>query len=282
MPLPPRPTPLQATVLAILAILLLAVTHFGAGAAAAVDPSLAIDAGVEGNTATSVGTIENCIVVKANDTFQMDVVVENISDLLAWQLHLEYDPAVVEVTDQNVKLFQQANPRSSVLDVSAHVPDDSGLHELQAFDSSDPPTPDSGTGVLARVTFKALAPGTSPVGFANVDLNQDGTVDVGTLLRDTNANLINSDSNGFFNGDQRGAKVVVDGNCPAGSIVAQGVASSASSFPWLIVSGAAGAVVVVVGVVGLTLFSRRRRARRDLTEESTGPDACRALANGDL
>jgi Cohesin domain len=259
-----RPTPLPATALAILALVML--THFGASGAAAADPSLAIDAGIQGNTATSVGIIENCIAVKTNDSFQMDVVVENISDLLAWEIHLDYDPAVIEVTDQNVKLFQQANLGSSVLDVSAHVPDDSGLHELSAFDSSDPPTPDSGTGVLARVTFKALASGASPVGFANRDLNQDGVVDVGTLMRDTNANPIHPDKDGFFDGDRQDAQVVVDGSCPPGSIVAQGTASD-TSFPWLLVSGGAGVFVVVLGAAGLTLFSRRQRPRRAPAEE---------------
>jgi hypothetical protein len=151
-----------------------------------------------------------------------------------------------------------------VLDVSAHVPDDSGLHELQAFDSSDPPTPDSGTGVLARVTFKALASGTSRVRFGNNDLNGDGTPDVGTLLRDTNGNLIGDvNSDGFFDGTGQNAQVAVGDSCPPGTVVAQGPEhASNTSFAWLIVAGAAGALVFVLGAVGLTLLSRRRRARR--------------------
>ncbi len=262
----------HARALAILALLVSAAAlHVGAGGAAAADPSLAIDAGTQGNTATSVGTIENCIAVKTGDEFQVDVVVQNISNLLAWEIHLSYDPAVVEVTDQNVKLFQQANAGSSVIDVSGHVPDDSGVHTLSAFDSSDPATPDSGSGILSRVTFKALAPGTSPIRFGSKDLNGDGKLDVGTLLRDTNGSLIGDlNGDGFFDGAQQDAQVAVDGSCPAGSVVAQSAETAGgTSFPWLIVSGGAGVFVVVLGAGGLTLFSRRRRARRTLPDEST-------------
>lgn len=257
----------HARALAILALLVSAAAlHVGAGGAAAADPSLAIDAGTQGNTATSVATIENCIAVKTGDEFQVDVVVQNISNLLAWEIHLSYDPAVVEVTDQNVKLFQQANAGSSVIDVSGHVPDDSGVHTLSAFDSSDPATPDSGSGILSRVTFKALGPGTSPVRFGANDPNGDGT-----LLRDTNGNLIgNFNGDGFFDGPRQDAQVAVDGSCPAGSVVAQSAETAGgTSFPWLIVSGGAGVFVVVLGAGGLTLFSRRRRARRTLPDEST-------------
>jgi Cohesin domain len=257
----------RARALAILALLVSAVAlQIGAGGAAAADPSLAIDAGIAGNAATSVGTIENCIAVKTGDKFQVDVVVQNISNLLAWEIHLSYDPAVVEVTDQNVKLFQQANAGSSVIDVSGHVPDDSGVHTLSAFDSSDPATPDSGSGILSRVTFKALGPGTSPVRFGANDPNGNGT-----LLRDTNGSLIGDlNGDGFFDGAQQDAQVAVDGSCPAGSVVAQSAETAGgTSFPWLIVSGGAGVFVVVLGAGGLTLFSRRRRARRMLPDEST-------------
>jgi Cohesin domain len=257
----------HARALAVLALLVSAVAlQIGAGGAAAAGPSLAIDAGIAGNAATSVGTIENCIAVKTGDAFQMDIVIENVSDLLAWEIHLDYDPAVIEVTDQNVKLFQQAIAGSSVIDVSGHVPDDSGLHTLSAFDSSDPATLHSGSGILSRVTFKALGPGSSPVRFAANDPNGDGT-----LLRDTNGNLIgNFNGDGFFDGPRQDAQVAVDGSCPAGSVVALRPATTGgTSFPWLIASAAAGAFVVVLGAVGLVLFSRRQRARRTVRDESS-------------
>jgi hypothetical protein len=249
--------------------------HGGADKAAADGPILAIDAGIQGNQATAIGPIENCIPVKTGDEFQMDIVVQNISDLLAWETYLEYDPAILTVIDQNVKLFQQANAGSSVLDISGRVPDDTGLHYLAAFDSSDPPTPDSGSGVLARVTFRAVGPGQSPVRFANRDLNGDGVLDKGTLLRDTNAHAI-GDANGdtFFDGEEDNAAVAVDQACPAGSVVASapsGQLSSAgsSSFPWLIAFGAAAGALAILGAGAVVLLSRRRQAARRTVPDET-------------
>jgi hypothetical protein len=247
---------------------------FGVGAdrAAANGPSLVIDAGVSGNQAASVGSIENCIAVQKNDEFQMDLVIQNVTKLLAWDLYVQYDPSVLVVVDQNDKLFQAANAGSSVIDLAARVPDDSGLHELAAVDTSDPPTPDTGTGVLARVTFRAVGTGTSPVGFGKLDLDSNGILDKGTLLRDTDNNLI-GDTNGdtFFDGPQTGSTVVVGGDCPPGSVVATAppqADSGGGSFPWLIVSGSVAAALVLLGGGLAVLFYRRQAARRGLPGET--------------
>jgi hypothetical protein len=244
-------------------------------AAHAAGPELMIDAGIQGNEPASVGTIENCIAVKKGDRFQMDIVVKDVSNLLAWDIYLDYDPAVLTVVDQDAKMFMQANAGSAVLDLSSRVPDSSGFHELTAVDSADPAAPDNGSGVLARVTFEAAGPGNSEVRFGNRDLDFDGNKDKGTELTDVNAEAI-GDTTGdkFFDGTQTNARAVVDGDCPPGSVVAAspgngGGASSSgddSSFPLLAVAGGIAAGVVVLGGMGaLVLASRRRsRARRQL------------------
>ena len=209
--------------------------------------------------------------MKKGTEFQMDVIVRDVSDLLAWEVYLDYDPNVVIVTDQNVKLFLQANAGSSVLDVSGRVPDDTGFHDLQAFDSSDPPTPDSGSGVLARVTFKAVGSGDSKVRFGSRDLNKDGIPDQGTLLRDAQGQAIgDTNHDTLFDGEQTAAEVAVDQDCPPGTVVAPAPEgpSSGGSFPWLIVGGIAGAVVAVAGVGGVVLLSRRN-SRRTLSDEAS-------------
>lgn len=240
------------------------------GTAQTADPNLIIDAGIDGNNATSVGTIEDCISVPRDTEFQMDVIISDVSDLLAWEVYLEYDPAVVTLTAQNVKLFLQANAGSSVLDVSGRVPDNSGFHDLQAFDSSDPPTPDSGSGVLARVTFKAVGSGNTEIGFGNRDLDQNGVPDKGVLLRDAQGQAIgDTDDDTFFDGQTTVAEVAVGEDCPAGSIVAPAPAapSSGDSFPWLIAGGIAAAIVALSGAGGLLLLSRRN-SRRPLSDEA--------------
>lgn len=235
----------------------------------AAGPTFAIDAGIDGNNSTSVGRIENCVAVKTGDRFQMDIVVQDITNLLAWEIPIDYDPEVLTVVGQDVKMFQQANAGSSVLDLSDKLPDDSGFHALAAFDSADPESPDSGSGVLARVTFEAVGAGGSPIRFGNRDYDSDGVLDRGSLIRDTATNII-GDSNGdtFFDGEQANAEVVVDGECPNGTVVADASTvndppvngSGDSSTPWAIIgSGVAAGVVVLLG---LAFLLTRRGSRR--------------------
>ncbi len=228
--------------------------------------TLLIDAGIQGNSAGAVGAIENCVRVNDGDEFQVDVVVRDVVDLLAWELYIAYDPAVVQLVGQDVKLFQQANG-GSVVDLSAPVPDDSGFHSLAAFDSSDPPTPDSGTGVLGRVTLLAVAEGESAVGFGTADLNDDGTIDRGTLLRNAAAGPI-GDVNGdvFFDGETQGAIVAVGQKCPPGSLVASQpeiLDRNESTSPWLAVSAIAVGASLAAIVVALLLGRRGGRRRPD-------------------
>lgn len=238
----------------------------------AADPTFAMDAGIDGNGATTVGRIEDCVAVKTGDRFQMDIVVQDITNLLAWEIPIDYDPEVVTVVDQDVKLFQQANAGSSVLDLSDKLPDDSGFHALKAFDSADPASPDSGSGVLARVTFEAVGAGDSPIRFGNRDYDSDGTLDRASFLRKyVEGNLQNpgediiGDSNDdtFFDGEQANAQAVVDGECPDGTVVAEASTiteppvGDGSSMPWAIIgSGGAAAVVVLLGLA--FLLTRRR------------------------
>lgn len=257
----------------IAAIAAVAVTGLALVAPAeAAGPRFAIDAGTQGNTATSVGKIENCVQVKKGDRFQMDVVVQDVTDLLAWDVPIDFDPKVVIIVDQDVKMFQQANEGSQVLDLSGKLPDDSGFHSIAAFDSADPNSPDSGSGVLARITFQAVGPGTSPVRFGNRDYDTDGKLDRGTLLRDINTDVI-GDTNGdtYFDGEEDDAEVAVDGACPSGSVVAQAATVSApatggSSFPWAIAGGGLAAGIALLAGGSLVLLSRRGSRRRQQTE----------------
>lgn len=242
-------------------------------------PSFAIDAGPDGNDATTVGDIEDCVEVSSGDQFQVDIVVEDIEDLLAWEMYLDYDPDVVIVVNQDVKLFQAANEGSSILDLSDNIPDESGFHAVRAVDSADPQATDSGSGVLARVTFEAVGAGNSDISFGDRDINSDGAIDRATLLRDSNAEPMgDEDGDSFFDGDMTGAQVAVDEDCPAGSVVAEPALTSGtptplptagggggnggdddSSFPWAIVAGAVAAGVVVVGGAGAFLMRSRRK-----------------------
>ena len=117
---------------------------------------------------------------------------------------------MVWVVEHDVKLFQEANDGSSVIDISSQLPDNTGFHTLSAFESSDPPAVDSGSGVLARLTLEAKADGQSLLRFGNRDINEDGVQDRGTLLKDANADVIGDDTgDDFFDGERQDAMVAV-------------------------------------------------------------------------
>jgi hypothetical protein len=255
--------------LAALAFALLAVQAGGTPVAAQADgPTFAIDAGPRGNEATKLGRIEDCVEVARGDRFQVDLVVQDITDLLAWEIPIDYDPDVVIVVGQDVKLFQQANEGSSVLDLSARLPDDTGFHTLAAVDSADPDAPDSGSGVLARITLEAVGAGESPIRFGNRDADSDGNIDRASLIRNADTEIIgDDDGDTFFDGEQVDALVVVDGDCPSGATVAEaatvdepaGPVNSNGSTPWPLIGG--GIAAGVAALLALAFLLTRRRSR---------------------
>lgn len=225
-------------------------------------PSLAIDAGPEGNGPTSIAGIQDCVSAPLSALFEIDVVIRDVEDLLAWELELEYDPTVVIVVDHDVRLFQGANPGSAPIDLSGRIPNNTGFHSLSAVESSDPPAVDSGSGVLARVTLEAVGEGESPLRLGDRDINEDGTLDRGTLLKNVDAEVIGDETgDSFFDGPRGEAIAVVGNDCPAGSssVSVEGSASSSDSgFPWLYVAGAILAALVVSALGWLMLISRRK------------------------
>src|SRR4030042_1222981 len=50
------------------------------------------------NTATSLGSIESCVSVATNDTFDIAIFITDVVDLLSWETYLQYDGSVARVT----------------------------------------------------------------------------------------------------------------------------------------------------------------------------------------
>lgn len=228
--------------------------------ALAQDTSIGVDADPAGNSATTLGIIDECITVASGDTFEVDIFVRDVTDLLAWSAYLETDPAVVQVVDRDVELFQAANEGSNVFDGSEQTPDTDGFYSLNAVDTADPPAPDSGSGVLARVTLEALGPGVSPLSLAYRDIDDDGSIDQGPFLRNADAEHIDDDNDDtFFDGDVDDARVAVDmASCPPKPVVEEEDDDGGDT--WLI-AGVAVAVVAVLAAAGAAfLLMRRRRA----------------------
>jgi hypothetical protein len=223
-------------------------------------PRLEVDADPQGNGPTQVGAATRCVSVASGDTLQVDIVIHDVQELLAWQIYVEYDPAIVEVTERDVRMFQGANPGSSVFDVSDSLPDSDGLYLMGGVDTADPPSPDSGSGVLARLTFAAIAPGISTASLARQDINDDGILDRAPLLRDVDtAPISDSDGDKFFDGPTENAQIAVDMPCPADNSGPTAETSSEDGGTRLLyILALTIAVAVVTGLAAILFLYRRR------------------------
>jgi hypothetical protein len=171
-----HPRVLIGTVAAVPALVIIALALAAGGARAGQSESRAafvgLDADPVGSTATSLGTIDYCHRVEPGVITDVDLVVDEIPadrPIIAFEMHITYDPAVVEVTaiDEHFLLgavgsFQPTSPLTDIL------PDRDGDFRLSVLDlaSNGPPgaNMESGPGVLTRITFRGLAAGVTTLG----------------------------------------------------------------------------------------------------------------------
>jgi hypothetical protein len=252
---------------ALVAALTLALSSAASGQGG---PELAIDADVTGNIATELGATEDCASLDEGGTATIDIVVRGVTDLLAWEGRLAYDNDIIEISDADVDLFMGANEGSEVQSAAGALPDSDGLFQIGAFDSSDPPTPDSGSGVLARITVTGVAAGATEVIFNSPDLDGDTVLDDGVVMRDAADGYIgDGDGDSFFDGDIPGILLSVGTPCDeipeATATPANGDGNGGAnrdddddgSNTWIIIVVIVGAVIVVLG--GVAAFVVRRR-----------------------
>ena len=218
---------------ALLATAMLAgVVVRGGESTAQTQTSIGVDANPAANTATSLGPIDSCMSVSTGDTFDVDIFITDVTDLLAWEVYFVYDGSIINIVDHDVQMFQAANEGSNIFDLSEVLPDLDARYGLAAADLADPPAPDSGSGVLARLTLKAVAPGISPASVPLIDFNNDGTMDLGPFLNDVHGDPIgdlNSDT--LFDGQISAAQIAVDTACPPEAVVPTATRAAASPSP---------------------------------------------------
>jgi hypothetical protein len=248
----------------LLSIVALAASPVSVPAAGQEPLAIGIDANAEGNGPLTLSTIDPRVSVCRGDVFDVDIFIRDVEELLAWEIYVGFDPAVLEVVGRDVEMFLAGNPGSSVLDVSGRVPDP-GLYQVAAADTSDPPTPDSGSGVLFRLSMRALNSGTSEIELIVRDVDGDGLADLGPLLRNVDADVL-GDTNGdsIFDGPMEGAEVAVSTACEG---VAPGTTAPTSPDGGGVSAGAwagigVGIAAAVLAASGAGWFAlRRRRAR---------------------
>ena len=178
--------------------------------------TMGVDTDPTGNTATSLGPIDSCVSVSTGDTFEVDLFITDVADLVAWEAYFEYDMTVVNVVKRNVMMFEAAEPKSRVFDLSEALPDIEGHYRMTVADIAEPPAPESGSGTLGRLTLKAVGPGVSPANILVIDIDSDGKRDGGPFLTDAAGKPIGDvDGNGVFDGPISNAQIAVDTTCLA-------------------------------------------------------------------
>ena len=176
-------------------------------------PSLAIDAITDGNSATSLGTVDTCAAVNVGDTFTVDVAVRDAANLSSWELTFVHNRRIVEIVEQDVRLFLTAQPGSNAVNATEPLPDGNGQHLLSLGDLSN--AFESGSGVLARLTLKAIAAGISEASLPQIDVDRNGKMDWGPVLKTRGAFTGDVNGDRFFDGPVAGATIAVDRPCPA-------------------------------------------------------------------
>jgi len=196
-----------ALLAAVTVVATLTVRH---GIGAAQQPvELSTDTNPGANTATTLGPRDGCVSVSHDDTLDVDITVSDVNDLVAWELYLQFDPTVVEVVDSNVDMLLGSNPRSSLIRKSDSFV---GRYFMGAADRRL--QGESGSGVLARVTLRAMAKGISDVEILYFDFDRDGDDDFGPRLTDSKGNHIGDvTGDGVFDGPTFHAFVAVDESC---------------------------------------------------------------------
>ena len=145
---------------------------------------LAVDFETADNTDTSFGAISNCLDLLDCTPYTLDVVIGNVTDLVAAQLTLNYT-GVVTARTVAVSLLNNETPDmggSAAIDTGASdgLPDGSGTHTVVASnDSGIGSGGATGSGLL--ISFTLSPPGTP--GIYPISLS-------GTALNDSTANPI--------------------------------------------------------------------------------------------
>jgi LysM repeat protein len=119
--------------------------------------------------------------VAVEATTTVDIRIENVSDLFGAEVHLTFDPALLEGVDADAgKAGVQIQPGTFLSpDFTAQNEVDQAAGKVDfAISQMAPHGPVSGSGVLATITFKGKAVGISPINFVNVILAAPGGVQI--------------------------------------------------------------------------------------------------------
>lgn len=253
--------------LASLAALSVALILTSSGARAQSGPVLGIDADATGNSPTSLGQRDVCVEVENGATFDVDVIAQDAQDLYAFESYVSLDVDYVNVIDRDATLFLSAASGTEAFDTSESVPEEEGDNGLfrvgAAIIQGDEKTVANGSGVLARLTLKAVGAGVTTISVGPI---QRDVGIVASTLTDFDGNHIGDvDGDSFFDGAILDAQVAVDQDCPSGAdgpIAAITGGSGGDGVPAWVFAAAAVGLVAAAGFGGMALIRMRRSGPR--------------------
>jgi len=190
-----------------LAALVLAVIILGPrGAASLSGPVIGIDTDPTGNSDTAVGAIDACQAVEAGDTFEVDVTIQEVTDLAGFEAHLLYDPSVLKVTavDYNYFLATAGSVQNWGEAPTLLNPDTDGTLSMVVAFMPLPYIGASGDGVLVRITFQAVASGSCDLDLSGVKLGDSNVQPIG-----------DTDADDDFDGSISKGQIAVNQPCPS-------------------------------------------------------------------
>jgi len=166
-----------------------------------------VDTNTTGNTATTVGTIDRCVSVNPGNTFYIDLVVKDVTDLNSWDGTLSFNETKIRVNSLVVDGYFLGSAGYPLMNCYPG-PGDDGTCQVSNVDTNY--AGHTGSGVLGRLQLTALAAGTSKLYFT---LSWPFGVSGVTLRDHTDAIIGDLDSDTFFDGLVFNAMVVVGGPC---------------------------------------------------------------------
>ncbi len=222
--------------------------------ARAAETSIGIDAVPTGNSATSIGSRDVCVQVRSGDSFDVDILIENVADLAAWEAYVSFDPAVVHVVERDVQMFLASGLSGETLDFSESVPDDEGRFRVGGGLVSEV-TGVSGSGVLARLTLQAQDSGRTELSLATI---QTDAGDLGNTFTLVDGSQVDSNGDSYFDGPALNAQVAVDETCAGEALPPITIAGSDGGVAIWIFLLIAATIVGVAAIGGVALISLRR------------------------
>ena len=149
--------------------------------------AMSIDMDPTGNTATSLGTRQSCGEVSPGGTLTFDVTAAGIppydgaisGGMIGWFFSIRYDEAALTLESHDIRFLISVNPPGALpYNASQFLPDidlDNKWNASAADLQSPPSIPESGSGVLTRVTISAG--NSASVGYYSLFLTDAGHLD---------------------------------------------------------------------------------------------------------